>query len=262
MAKHLTPDIYQSLLTRLSELFPGTSTTVAISTVAKDAGLDVSRIFFGTNAYSVWDTILCRTEVEEKIGELLKAVQQIYKNDNIVNSILQKVDSPEIYIATPEVQQEKIGMIKEGGKLRVFINYDKADAAFKEKLINYTLPYIMFPDPLPVVFFDVVNDMLPGDNKQDKAQEELERSDVVLLILSNDFLLKENGFCYTLTHTAHELRKVLAPIKMRPAPIERIKQVSGLKILPEDEPPLASRDEDEYDAVARRIFDLIQSLLK
>src|SRR5690348_7581304 len=137
MAKHLTPDIYQSLLTRLSELFPGTSTTVSISTVAKDAGLDVSRIFFGANAYSVWDTVLSRAEDEEKISLLLKAVQQIYKNDDVVNGILQKVDSAEIYIATAEVKPGKRGIIKEEGKLRIFVNYDKADAAYKEKLINF-----------------------------------------------------------------------------------------------------------------------------
>jgi hypothetical protein len=261
MVKHLTPAIYESLLNRLSELFPGTPTTVALSTVARQGGLDISKIKFFDAAYSVWDAMLSRAEVEEKIMELLKAAQHFYKDDDVINNSLEKALSGEAYIAQSEVKAEKHGVLKEDGKLRIFINYDKGDAACKEKLINFIVPYIKFPIPLPVVFFDVITDILAGSDKQQIAREELERSDVVLLLLSNDFLLKEDGFCYNLALTAKEFGKVLAPVKVRPAPIERIKLISSLKMLPYDEPPLATRDDDTYDKTAGEITKLIEKLL-
>lgn len=262
--RHLAPAMYDALLNRLSQLFPGTPSTVSLSTVARDAGLDVSKIHFFADAYSVWDAILSRAEVEDKIEDLLKKVHEFYEEDDLINKAISGAESGEAYI-TPTVSAED-QVVKRGlqspGKLKVFVNYNRNDAAYKEKLINFTLPYIRFPEPLPVAFFDVVDDILAGSDRMEKAREELGSSDLVLLLLSNDFLLKENGFCYDLTLTAKELGKILAPIKVRPAPIERIKLIASLKMLPEDEPPLANRDEDTYDETAHEIFNLIEDLLK
>ncbi|HYE55709.1 MAG TPA: toll/interleukin-1 receptor domain-containing protein [Chitinophagaceae bacterium] len=262
MTRHLKPEIYQNLLTTLARLFPGPAGQGFISPyiVVQNAQLDIARLPPNVNTYSLWDKILSLAEHEGKIPALLKEVQAFFRQDEVVNETIEKLERGDAYVSKPVIDPGKAGVIREGGKIRIFINYDKADKTYKDKLIDYLTPYINFPEPLPVVFFDLVDDIPAGADATQVIKQEIERADIMLLLLSNDFLVKNRGLCYNIMLTANELGKKLAPIIMRSAPVERIKLIARLQMLPRNGEQLALKDDAAYDAIAGEIFNVIQKL--
>ena len=256
MAKHLKQDIYQDLLHRLTFLFPGTPTTTALSTLADSGELEIGRINFIGDGFSVWDRILSRAESEDKVDRLLIGTKR-FSNDDLVNGILNKVQSGEAFIAPANVDLQKSGVVKDAGRVRVFINYDKSDEACKSQLLKIIRVLALLPDPFPVDFFDVETDSTAGLNRPELIKQEIEKSDIVLLLISIDFM---TGPCYNTTLMAADLKKYLAPVVVRPCPVERIKTIAPLQMLPRDGKPLSQREESVYNIVAEEIFELIKKI--
>lgn len=265
MPTRLKPDLYQLLHNRLTQLFPGDGSGTSPATIAKLGELDTAAINFNGDGITVWDRILSHAEQEEKIAHLLEVIRGRYPNDPLIQELITGIGNGAVLITAPAIQYASSGVVKQGGSVKVFINYHQEVESYKEKIVDYLTTYLTLPDPFPATLFDMHKDVLVTDNRMEKLKEELVTSDLVLLLLSNGFLVRDKGICYDpLTLMALALKKKIAPILVTPAPVERIKIISGLKMLPRNDEPLSAQADldSAVNNIAQELFDVIQKISK
>ncbi len=71
------------------------------------------------------------------------------------------------------------------GQTKIFISYSKEDVTFKNELIKFLQPL----EPQIALFHD--RQILPGNKWDDEIQKELKSSDIILCLVSSDFLATE-----------------------------------------------------------------------
>lgn len=128
--------------------------------------------------------------------------------------------------------------------LKVFISYSHKDKQMKEKLILHLSA--MIRQKYIMLWYD--NMILPGKEIDEEILKKMRSSQIVLLLLSADYLASE--YCYDIEmHEALMLRSQkkmeVIPILLRPVDLKGT-LVDGLMTLPEDRQAITLfQDEDE-----------------
>lgn len=262
MATRLKQAIYQSLHTLLSSMYKGDGTSTAPATIANIAGLQTQAIFFDTDGIGQWDGILGRAEFEEKLIPLLEYVLSRVPNNQPLADILSKIKNGEALVENIAVPQQFNGTIKQDGKIKIFICYQPEVEDYKKDIIDYLTIYLTHPQLVEHEFFDMQKDVKVTDDKMDVLKGQLLTSDLVILLLSKDFLVRDKAICYDpLTLMAKEAGKKIAPIIVKPAPVERFRYISNLQMLPRDMPLSLQPDkETAINNIAEELFEVIKKI--
>lgn len=136
---------------------------------------------------------------------------------------------------------------------RLFYSYAHEDAALREELAKH----LRVLERRQVIESWYDNMIAPGAEWSDKIAKELEKADIVVLLVSADFL--DSDYCYTVEMRGaldrHSIGGVyVVPVIVRPALWEE-SPLEGLKVLPKDGKPVTlweNRDQAWLD-VARGI---------
>ncbi|MDM0002839.1 toll/interleukin-1 receptor domain-containing protein [Variovorax sp. J22P240] len=145
--------------------------------------------------------------------------------------------------------------------LHVFYSYSHRDEQFREKLATSLAP--LRQKKLITEWHD--RKIAPGINWDVEISTQLESSDLVLALLSPDFLASD--YCFgvemELAFTrVKERRSMLVPILVRPCMWEE-SRFSALQMIPRDAKPIASAQflDEALKEVSREIRDLVLDAL-
>ena len=269
MAQRLKPNLYNTLIECLSRVFDNTPGFTKPYVIAKLALIDVNKIGMDGSAYDIWDRILSRAQEEDKITSIVEIAKQRSQHE-LLGKLLVIINNGAAFVEEERLAAVNVNVgvtIKK--RLKVFLNYNKTDVAYKDNLVDYLRllgDEMMAKDQLHFDIFDM-HTVTAGENKKEVIEKELELSDIVLLFLSIHFLNRDGGYCYApLTIKAFEMGKKIVPIYVRQGSYERIKLIGGIVPLPQDEEPLANKEgngevmDGVYESMALCIGEIIKKL--
>lgn len=263
MATRLKPEIYESLHALLSSMYKGDGTSTEPATIANIAGLKTQAINFDTDGIGQWDRILSRAEFEEKLIPLLEFVLSKVRNNQSLIDITAKVKSGEAFVENVSLPAEFKEQIKQSGKAKLFICYQPEVEEYKTEILDYLTIYLTQPELIEHEIFDMQKDVKVTNDKMEVLKRELLSSDLLILLLSKDFLIRDKGICYDpLTLMAKEAGKKIAPIIVKTAPVERFRYIANLQMLPRDYVPLSLQQNREtvVNDIAEELFEVIQRI--
>jgi hypothetical protein len=262
MATRLKPEIYQSLHTLLASMYKADGTSMAPATIANLAGLQTQAIHLNVDGITQWDRILSRAEYEEKLTPLLDYILTRVADQSLAD-INTKIKSGEALVENISVAAEFKGSIKQGGKVKVFLCYQPEVNEYKTELLDYLTIYLTQPDRFNFEIFDMHESVRVTDDRMEVLKHELLTCDLVVLLLSKAFFVREKGICYEpLTLMAKEAGKKIAPIIVMTAPVERFNYIANLQMLPRDYVPLSLQQNREtvVNDIAEELSEVIREI--
>jgi hypothetical protein len=152
-----------------------------------------------------------------------------------------------------------------GNPVSIFISYARKDEAFMRELVSYLYP--LQRDGLISSWYD--GQILPGEEWAPQIKQNLEQAQVILLLISKDFL--NSDYCYEIELTKaierHKLRAAsVIPVILRSCLWDQVSiggfRLSNLQALPKDAKPISRWDDpdDAFTDVAKGLLDRIQQL--
>jgi len=146
-------------------------------------------------------------------------------------------------------------------KPSIFITYSRKDEAFKSKLFGQIALLALF-DQAEV--FDAQS-IEPGQEWSYEIQKSITNADIVILLISPDFLSSE----YIIRHELpailrrhDEKGQILIPILTRPAPLNLIPQLRKFQIWPKDGRALSELSSAEIDGQIAELYNRVDDLVK
>lgn len=146
--------------------------------------------------------------------------------------------------------------------LKVFISYSHRDKAWKEMMIPHLNSLIR--QKYITLWFD--NMILPGTEIDAKVVQALKESQIVLLLISSDYLA--SNYCYDIEMMeAMSLRETsgveVIPVLLRPVDLTGT-PFDGLKSLPEDRKAVSlfQNSDEAYESIAKGIRQVAESWFK
>ena len=139
-------------------------------------------------------------------------------------------------------------------KITIFISYSHEDESYKDKLEKHLS--ILKRNNIIETWHD--RKIIPGEEWDKKIKEELERAQIILLLVSVDFL--SSNYCYDIeikrAVERHEKGEaVLIPIMLRKCDWNET-SFSKIQALPKNAKPVKNfDDEDEASATSKRFAD-------
>ncbi|MEM9007227.1 MAG: toll/interleukin-1 receptor domain-containing protein [Cyanobacteria bacterium P01_F01_bin.86] len=162
----------------------------------------------------------------------LKGLQDANEKTYFVSSIREKIDIEKL------IEQVEPESKKELDPIKIFISYSHKDSDYKTELLSHLSPLIRLNEV--AVWED--GKLVPGQQWKSEILLRLDESDIVLCLISSDFISSE--FCYSIelkeALTAHSKNeKVVIPVLIRKCFWEKlpIAQLQGVPI-----PPISSQD--------------------
>jgi hypothetical protein len=137
-----------------------------------------------------------------------------------------------------------------GNPVSIFISYARKDEAYMQELVSHLYP--LQRDGLISSWYD--GQILPGEEWAPQIKQNLEQAQVILLLISKDFL--NSDYCYEIELTKaierHKLRAAsVIPVILRSCLWDQVSiggfRLSDLQALPKDARPI-SRWDDPDDA--------------
>lgn len=142
--------------------------------------------------------------------------------------------------------------------LEVFISYSQKDENFRDTLVTFLTPLEL--DSIVRIWHD--QKLVPGQDWDEEITKKLTSSDIVLLLLSADFLasdyirIKELKIAFD----RHEKREaVVIPIVVRPCPWKRYKKLSELQALPKGGKAISTWENE--DEAFNNVFEGIEKAI-
>ncbi|TMC19604.1 MAG: toll/interleukin-1 receptor domain-containing protein [Chloroflexi bacterium] len=248
---------------------------VSLSTITGDINL-------GHTVFELIRWAMARGRLEELVAaaikmsgensELASVAQELgVSTQKVSNSAATKGNSPspgnaggsastKAPSASPRNASGSVSNKKTSGPFEVFISYSHQDKVYRNEL-NKHLSNLKNQN-LIAAWFD--GDIVPGTEWRTQILQHLESAQIILLLISADFM--DSEFCYSIElkraierHKANEARVI--PIILRATDWEGA-PFADLLILPEDAKPISSlpsRD-DAYASVVRGIRRVIKDL--
>ena len=152
---------------------------------------------------------------------------------------------------------EEVNTNKEKRKKKIFISYSRTDIKLKEKL-----DLVLAPLKRLEIIETWDNHLLkPGEEVDDTILYNLENSNIILILLSPEFIATKFSYSLELKRAIKKHRKgevKLVPIILRPCLWEDL-EISDLQVLPRNEIPISmSPNQDEtFTEIAKEIKNLI-----
>lgn len=109
-------------------------------------------------------------------------------------------------------------------KVEIFLSYARKDKTLKEELVKH----LGKKDEKSILWQDM--EILPGEKWATSIQEKIDASDIVIVLISVDFLYSK--FCEEELQRAKEKGKLIIPIIIRPCDWESDAFISSLNVLP------------------------------
>jgi hypothetical protein len=143
---------------------------------------------------------------------------------------------------------------KPNEEIRLFVAYARADKAIMDRL-NQNLKTFKKAKLIDDIFYD--GDILPGEEWDKKIKSALEKADIVILLISDDFLASD--YCYNQEMANaleyHEKKqKVIIPIIVRYCSWE-YSPIAKLQVLPKNGVPIVTSDWKSPDLPYKQITD-------
>lgn len=162
-----------------------------------------------------------------------------------------------------ELDQEEVNdliteTVKEKSPVKIFFSYSKKDNEMREELSKHMA--VLRKNKLISTWHDL--EIAPGEKWEDEIIENLNESDIILLLISSDFL--SSDYCDKETKWALNLRKekgtTIIPIILRPC-IWEDSDISQMNVLPEKGIPI-SKWEDKDEAFANIVKGIKKIVIK
>lgn len=129
----------------------------------------------------------------------------------------------------------------------LFISYCHKDKIYRERLEKYLDMLCKNADAI----FWSDQEILPGTNIDDEIKEKLKKSDIVLFLISQDFL--SSSRCQKELDIALSEKKEIVPIIIRDCSWKDIKSLNKLKALPVDAKPI--KDWSDQDKAWKNVYE-------
>lgn len=144
-------------------------------------------------------------------------------------------------------------------KVNIFISYAHADEVYFQKLRKHLVPLEKEE------WYNIVsNDIVPGGEWSEKTRKAIEQADIILLLVSPDFLASDYIRNDEMQKSIERYRRgqaMIIPIFIRPAMLEDL-AVNRHSILPKNGIPVSawSREEDAWKDVTNSLREIVTKL--
>lgn len=137
--------------------------------------------------------------------------------------------------------------------ISIFISYSRTDEKLRKELAKHLIP---------IRGIRTWTDLMiePGDNWHERINTNIDDCDIVMMLLSADFLASD--FCKTEYARAREKGKVILPVVMRPCLWQNDIDITNIQVLPKDGKPLTVwEDQDSaYVNIAQGVTRVVERL--
>lgn len=174
-----------------------------------------------------------------------------------VRKLLDSVDVPGAPRYVPSMQREEL-MSLFGNELSLFISYSHKDELFRDELRAALTPYERTKELK--LWHDTM--IVPGQKWEAEILRKLEEADLVVMLLSNDFI--KSDYCMVKEYEAARRRDeagecVIVPIAVRKCRFDKLELGKLQAILPDGKPIKNHRDRDTaWHEVTKQLDRLIK----
>ena len=190
---------------------------------------------------------------KERIGIISQENSSLIRNQ-INHGLLVMIDE----LDQNEVNDLITETVKEESSVKIFFSYSRKDNEVREELSKHLS--ILRKNKLISTWHDL--EISPGEKWEEEIIDNLNSSDIVLLLLSSDFL--SSDYCDKETEWALNLKKKkgisVIPIILRPCLWEE-SEISELNVLPESGKPISKWD-DKDEAFANIVKGIKRVAIK
>lgn len=198
----------QRLLEILVELYPSPEDIVRL---AADAGIDSSLISFGGEPRRIWYSLLNQAEKRQRVASLIEVAQRDYPRNERLRQLRSEVGGDQRH---PGKTPSRDTAPTSPRPIRIFISYSRQDEVLRDQL-EINLSVLRRRGEIEVWHDQMIS---VGENRQEALKRSLEQAELILLLVSPDYLASRSTYkeMETALRFQQEGRARVIPIILRP----------------------------------------------
>lgn len=225
MTKRLKPEYFKLLQTSVSELFPLQKDIIDIMV---KAGLQLNQADMQGSGDKIWNSVLVLAENKEKLVEVTTLAIEYFPNVDNLKKALTALNDGSAYIT--EIKYEDFVKPASADAVKVFLVYDKENTNSVKELKKHLSVLVKYQ--ASITLFDPHEQLAGNTDIQTALLNEIGASQIVLLMLTPEFMGNPDNNCDELAFAGMQMRKRVIPVLVETCDWKRIQQLSTIVPLP------------------------------
>ena len=254
---HLKEEYFNRIWKTVSGLYQTQETIRAFMTKASFQWQEVELL--GTGENMVYSLI----SVAEKKGRVKDIVETALRPDEYAdNTTLQKLlaDLTDRSAYMPDMNPAILPVLPSADRVNVMLVYDQQDEKITRALYKQLYPLEKFAGSIRI--FDMHLGITGDVNREKIIGEELDKAQIVLLLLTPHFMGNSGNGCADLGFNAFQKKKRVIPVLLKDCMWDRIKFLENIMPLPRNE-KFVSNWENEDEAlleIANGVEEVVEAM--
>lgn len=225
MSKRLKPEYFILLQKSVAELFPLQKDIIDIMV---KAGLNLSQADMQGAGEKIWNSVLVLAEDKGKLTEVVTLAEEAYPNVADLGKALAAIKDGTAFIT--EIRYEDYIKPPAANAAKVFLVYDTENDKSVNELKKHLVPLEKYQGSISV--FDPHVKLAGATGLDEAILQQLGDSQIVLLLLTPEFMSNPDNGCDPLAFAGIQMRKRVIPVLLEDCEWKRIQQLSGIVPLP------------------------------
>lgn len=234
--KNLTAKVYASIVEDAAALYP---TGNDIQALLVKTQIPREHIKLEGTGLNMWDSVVSYAEKNGQLPGLLNTMLEEYPAGGGLKTILGSINEGSAFVKTFSIKSWLQPPVTDA-TARVMLVYDAEDKGLCKGLKAQLTPLRLDGS---ITFLKDMHDTTGGVNTEEERIKNLLAADVILLLLSQNFMGSDT--CLEMAFTAHENKKQPVPVLLSPCLWARIKIFENIQPLPKDGRPVTQWPDDD-----------------
>ncbi|MCX6316140.1 MAG: hypothetical protein NTW29_02540 [Bacteroidetes bacterium] len=231
MIKRLKDDIFNTLWKEVSELYP---TQANIQVLMANAGFKWQQVQLQGTGENMVYSLLSLAEKEGRISDIVNTVLSPgeFPGNATLASIQKGLQDDSAYL--PAMKDLPLANPDTGKDVKVMLIYDRQDHEIAGDLNKQLYPFEAFAKKFTVFDMHTSPEVSGGVDAKQVIDTKLKEAQIVLLLLTPNFLGTPGNDCAKLAFNAFELGKRVIPVLLKPCMWDRIAMLENIVPLPKN----------------------------